>query len=158
MKFTMFRRIFILVLITILHLGITACAINKELQNADNYSYSVNALFVLSTEVESGISLDTSTIKYHNNYSTAFSKLLNDDKIAVILKNYGFPDCKNIEIASANDTNTMYTITFFSNKQETIVAFGTEVCESLPELILSELNCIIKYVHIPTVDAIKKLK
>lgn len=158
MKITVLHKIFILVIITIFLLGITACTSNRELDNTDKYSYSVSALFMLSTEVETGISMDASSIKYHDDYSNTFRELLDDDRIAAILKKYGFSDCNNIEIASANDTNTMYTVTFFSDEQETIVALGAEVCELLPNLILDEHNCVIKYVHTPTVDAIKKIK
>ena len=113
---------------------------------------------MLSTEVETGISMDTSSIKYHDDYSNTFCELLDDERIVAILKKYGFSDCTNIEIASANDTNTMYTVTFFSDEQETIVALGAEVCKLLPKLISDEFNCEIKYVHMPIVDAIKKLK
>lgn len=158
MRITVFRKLFVLGVIVILLLSITACTSNRVLNNSDKYSYSVSALFMLSTEVETGIPLDASVIKYHDDYSNTFRVLLDNEKIAVILKEYGFSDCNNIEIASVNDTNTMYTVTFYSDDQETIVALGTEVCELLPELIFDEHNCIIKYVHIPAVDAIKKLK
>lgn len=158
MRITVLRKMSIMVIIPILLLGIAACTSSSERDDRDKYLYCVSALFMLSTEVETGVSMDASSIKYHDDYSNTFCELLDDDRIAAILKKYGFSDCDNIEIASANDTNTMYTVTFFSNEQETIVALGAEVCELLPSLLFDEYNCVIKYVHIPTVDSIKKIK
>ncbi len=158
MNFTTFYKIFILILVAILLFSITACSNNADRNNKDNYSYSVNAVFMLSQEVETGISMDISSIKYHDDYSNSFTNLLGSSKITAVLEKYGFPDYKNIEISSANDTNTIYTVTFFSNEQKTIVSFGNEVCALLQELILHEYNCVIEYIHLPTVNAINKLK
>ena len=57
------------------------------------------------------------------------------------------------------DTGAMYRcVTLYALEHNVDCQDDEEVCKLLPKLISDEFNCEIKYVHTPTVDAIKKLK
>lgn len=111
---------------------------------------------MLTTEPGSGIPIEDSLIKYHDDYSAEFTELLNDAKITTILEKYGFSDPHNIKIQSANETNTWYLITFYSNEQHTLVEFGNDVCLLLPELLSDHLDCAILFIYRPSVSGIHK--
>lgn len=156
MNYANLRKISMIVLLAVILACFFACSENTEPTNKDLYSYYVSATFLLSTEVETGTSISESDIKYHDDYSNHFANLLEDSAVSSVLEKYGLFDRKNIEVSAINDTNTMYTVKFFSNDQRTLVALGKEVCELLPELLLREYNCKITFLNVPSVDGIRK--